>query len=363
MKIKYYERPDRPGIWMSFKDAMGNRRRIPTGKLTRAEAERAAPALLAAALTKVPDNGTVAQPGVSAKAAASSGWTLRTAYKHALAHREQWIRSKDKKTLEQTFESILASTDKLTEDTDMGMLTRDFVRELRAQWLKEPGKRKGSTLAASTVNHRLSMLSVLLEVCDLPPHTVKHLSTRGNRRKRRISDGEIKAMQSWLLTNHHRKGALSMVDLITVGIEQGARQDEYLSLEWRDVSFETRMLTFRDTKNYETRTIPMTATTALVLERRRHLATPFADLDQDRVTALWDAARAAIGLAADEEFVYHSLRHEFASRLSDRRVNGFTIQALMGHADISTTQVYVKASMGAMGDALGVSPVSAMLPH
>jgi integrase len=356
VNVRYFEK--RPGAWHLDFRANGERYR-PYGGPTEAAARKEAPAIIARVLSAgtavapavavAPQAGTVAVQGAGGK-------TLLEAYKLALRVREQWIKSKDKKTLQQTFDAIIeGSKGKLTESSPCAILTRDFVRDLRAVWLQERGKRKGTTLSASTVNHRLSMLSVLLEVCDLPPHTVKHLSTKGNQRERRITDQEVKAMQSWLLAKHERAGALSMVDLITLGLELGARQGELLALQWGDVAQGT--VTFRDTKNHMSRTIPLTQATRVVLERRRetHKASPFEDLDQDRVTDLWDQARAGIGLSEDQEFVFHGLRHECLSRLADKGVNSLTLKAIAGHESVTTTERYVKTNLGAMQAAMGLA--------
>ncbi|KQW02194.1 hypothetical protein ASC87_13260 [Rhizobacter sp. Root1221] len=357
MKVRYFEK--RGNTWADFR-INGDRKRMDTGAPwgDQKGAEAAMPRLIAKAMQEQ-------QEGTSRAAALSNGPSSRTvavmhegpslkdAFKLGMKVREQWIASKDKKTIGQTFEAIVASTDKLTMESPCGILTRDFVRELRAVWLKAPGKRQGTTLSHSTINHRLSLLSALLEVCDLPPHTVKHLSTKGRNRKRRVSDAEVGAMQGWL-RGSKKKGAESMCALITLGLEVGARQSELLDLDWRDVRGDE--VTFRETKNGETRTVPLSPVAHAVLEARRSLTAPFSDLDQDRVTALWDEARRGIGLQDDTEFVFHALRHEFGSRLSDKGESAFTIMVLMGHADISTTQVYVKASMGALRRAVGAAP-------
>ena len=355
MNVRYFEK--RPGAWhLDFRGPDGKRCR-PYGGPSEAAARKEAPNIIAKAFSAGAQGAfavTDVPPVAMLPVRQVPELSLEEAYKTALKVREQWIKSKDKKTLQQTFDCIVGSSKRLTKDSPVSILTRDFVRELRAEWLKEPGKRKGTTLSASTINHRLSMLSVLLEVADLPPHTVKHLSTKGNRRKRRVFDAEVQRMQDWLLEHAmDRRGASSMSDLITLGIETGAREGELLALQWPDVA--DGLVTFRDTKNYETRTVPLTPRAATVLERRRGLAAPFADLDQDRVTDLWDQARRGIGLAGDTQFVFHALRHEFASRLADKGVNAFVIMALMGHTDITTTQVYVKASLGSMAEALGAT--------
>lgn len=356
MHVRYFEK--RGNTWADFRLPGGERKRMDTGAPwgDRKAAERAMPGLIARAMGAVavgvdPASGTITKAVTSATREAS-GPTMREAFKHGLRVRGGWAQSKAQHTLDQTFGAIIDSTPKLTEDTPVAILTRDFVRELRATWMKEEGKRKGTTLSASTINHRLSMLSVLLEVSDLPPHTVKHLSTKGNRRTRRITDTEIDTMRSWCYAHAERKGALDLAALITVGIDTGARQGELLALQWRDVAADT--LTFRDTKNSLSRTIPLRPAAKAILEARRGLPSPFGMLDSDRIKNLWVDMREALGKADDPEFVFHALRHESVSRMVDEGKNTFAIAAYHGHENINTTQGYAKVSLAAMREAAGV---------
>lgn len=343
MTVRYYEK--RPGAWhLDFRGPTGARCR-PFGGETEAQAKANTARILGMAFAQ-PQQGPSKAPGSPAKA--PEGPTLGEAYRKALRVREQWLTSKNKGSLQTTFDNL-----GLPESTPMQNLTRDLVRDLRGKWLAEPGKRKGSTLAPATVNHRLSMLSVLLEVCDLPPHGVKHLSTRGNRRTRRISDAEYAAMLDWCAAHQARLGAAAFGKLIQLAWHTAARQGELLALQWPDVV--PGAATFRDTKNGDTRVVPLNDTAEAVLASRRRLTAPFADLNKDRVKALWQDMRFDMGLATDEEFVFHLLRHEWASRAVDRGVNPFVIMAVMGHSDIATTQVYVKAGLGAMRAAVSRS--------
>ena len=71
------------------------------------------------------------------------------------------------------------------------------------------------------------------------------------------------------------------------------------------------------------------------------------------MTVLWADFREFMELQGDHEFVFHTLRHEALSRLADRGVNAFTIQAIAGHSNVNTTQRYVKSSLRAMAEAMG----------
>lgn len=352
MKVRYYEK--RPDAWhLDFRSPEGKRLR-PYGGPTKAAAEKAAPAVIAAALTAVsvgPTSGTVKV----------SGPTLEDTFRTGLKTREQWIDSKDKGSLQTTFDNLFgpeaAAKLGFTQDSPVAILTRDFVRKLRELWLEERGKKKGTTLSRSTINHRLSMLSSLLEVADLAPHGVKHLSVKGTRRTRRVSDAEVLKMVDWCTENGHRRGALAMRDLIKLALACAAREGELLSLQWKDVAEPTDQrpatVTFRETKNGETRTVPLPPHSWTLLKARRGLPAPFSDTDQRQLVALWSDAREAIGLKDDEEFVFHALRHEAVSRLVETPgVSPFTVQAIAGHASIATTNIYVHASLEAMQRAI-----------
>lgn len=340
MKIRYFEK--RGQIWLDFRDATGARRRVPSGCADLAAAERAAPGILARHLAPA---APPSRPATRTVPASPGSMTLREAFKLGMRTREEWIQSKDKVTLERTYAGI-----GLPDEFPVAQLTRDKVRELRAEWMLQPGKRKGTTLSASTINHRLSMLNVLLQVADLDTHGVRHLSVKKGRRTRRIQQREVQAVQSWLLANAHLRGALALCDMITVALEIGAREGELLGLEAGDLTADTA--TFRDTKNSTTRVVPLPPASQRILAARRGLpGGPFAELTQSQLGNLWAQARAAIGLAHDPEFVFHALRHECASQMAEAGVHPMVMQAVLGHSSIATTQIYTHASLQAMRDA------------
>ena len=255
--------------------------------------------------------------------------------------REKWISSKDKRGLAGMLDALVAY---FGEDFRLGQADRARVLKWREAMLKEPGKREGSTLSHSTINHRLTMLSVLLEAHELPPHNVKHLSVIGNRRKRRTREEELQAVISWCLANHARKDATTLADLVQVGLHTTARKSELLGLLWSDVYFDLGQVTFRDTKNGKSRTVPLTDACKRILERRIGYGGtgPFTAASKWQLGALWADARKALGLEDDVEFVFHvATRHEGASRLGDQGASAFQIKAMMGNT-IQAADIYVK---------------------
>jgi integrase len=353
MKVRYFEK--RPGAWhLDFRGPDGTRLR-PYGGTTEAEAQRNAPTVIAKALA--PKEQAAASPQAAAFANTSQlrdSPTMEGAFRLALKVREQWIKAKAKTTLEQTFDSIVdGNPRKLTRNSPVALLTRDFVRDLRALWIKEPGRRVSTTLSASTINHRLSMCSVLLEVCDLPPHGVKHLSTKGNARHRRIPPAEFARMQEWageqVLVG--RSGAEEFARLLPAGLDTGARLSELLDLPPKDVA--ARSVTFRDTKNGLDRTLPLrpAAHKALLAGTGRR---PFPTLTADRVTQLWALMRRSMELEDDHKFVFHLLRHECASRFADEGKGAHFIKAWLGHENIATSESYVNMSLGGMAAQVGL---------
>jgi integrase len=114
------------------------------------------------------------------------------------------------------------------------------------------------------------------------------------------------------------------------------------ALTWADVAFRQGMLRIVHTKNGGQREIPMTDTprnTLQVLPHQLH-----ADAVFPRTSAgIRDILRRfhrALHASGIEGFVFHDLRHTFASHLVMAGVDLLTVNEFLGHKDLSMTLRY-----------------------
>jgi integrase len=127
-------------------------------------------------------------------------------------------------------------------------------------------------------------------------------------------------------------------------LDTGCRPGEAYKLTSRDVNFETGMVTFWETKNGSSRSVPMTLRVRESLSRRtKDTVRPF-PFNDSWLRQQWDRARFKMGLGEDEQFVPYCCRHTCASRLAQRGVHLAVIKAWMGHKTLQITMRYAHLS-------------------
>jgi integrase/recombinase XerD len=143
-------------------------------------------------------------------------------------------------------------------------------------------------------------------------------------------------------------------DLFALAFYSGLRLSEILNLKWEHVDFQEKMLYVRNQKEFtlkgkKDRVVPISSKLLKLLEKR---SDSFPDKDRryifekclgvkynaDYISKKFKKSTIAAGLNSDIHF--HTLRHSFASNLVQRGASLYVVKELMGHSDISTTQVY-----------------------
>jgi integrase len=138
--------------------------------------------------------------------------------------------------------------------------------------------------------------------------------------------------------------------MLLLGLSTGIRRKALFSLEWRDVNFQERVLVLRaDTdKADKMNFIPLNDTAYDVLSHWREQSgkpapnslvfpSPRTGKKIDNCNSAWEAL---LKKAEIEDFRWHDMRHDFASRLVMKGIDLNTVRELLGHADLKMTLRY-----------------------
>jgi integrase len=144
----------------------------------------------------------------------------------------------------------------------------------------------------------------------------------------------------------------AMRPLCTFLIDTGLRIGEALRLEWSHVNLREKpgYVTVRagHAKSSRSRTVDFTPRARKTLENLHgRIGLVFRNSDDGPLYHTWlDQQHAEVRkrLAFHEEFVLHSLRHTFGTRLGESGADVRTIMDLMGHASLAVAQKYVHPS-------------------
>ncbi|MDD2735795.1 MAG: site-specific integrase [Desulfuromonadaceae bacterium] len=136
--------------------------------------------------------------------------------------------------------------------------------------------------------------------------------------------------------------------IIIFALNTGCRKDEILSLKWENVDMKHGFINMVQTKNGERRQIPINDTLREMLKgltRRLNVPYVFHVYDEEKKTgkrfgSIKRSFVTACKKAGIHDFVFHSLRHTFASHLVMGGVDLTTVSRLLGHKSLTMTLRY-----------------------
>lgn len=168
-------------------------------------------------------------------------------------------------------------------------------------------------------------------------------------RVRYLSDEE-RLRLTGALEQHDKKYADHLRPLIEVAMNTGIRRGSLFGLIWADVDFDLRTIRLRgeEAKSGKQNYIPMNDVVLDILTswRDRHSEATATDLvfpspvngkRFDNCNSAWETLMRE---AKVENFHWHDMRHDFASRLVMSGVDLNTVRELLGHADLKMTLRY-----------------------
>lgn len=139
-------------------------------------------------------------------------------------------------------------------------------------------------------------------------------------------------------------------DLVEVALHSGMRLKEIFALRKDHIRLDQNYLIVADSKNHESRSVPLNETLKAILQRRLETAEDYIFTNSRGkpltvlTNAFWYAASEA-GLVRWENgkkvrFRFHDLRHTFGSRLGQCGVDLKTIMEIMGHKSVKVALRY-----------------------
>ncbi|MQR02353.1 site-specific integrase [Glaciimonas soli] len=216
-----------------------------------------------------------------------------------------------------------------------------------------------ASASGNTIRLELAVISHLYEVARkdwglehlVNPVKVIHKPKLPRGRTRRLYNGEELALLNWCEQNEN----LRLKYIVIIAIETAMRRGELAGLTWQDVNLSTRMIYLDDTKNGESRTIPLssralgafkaledikdtrTITSATASQNSSKSEIPIFNLHVDNISAEFLAARRGCHI---EGLTFHDLRHEATSRLFEKGFNMMEVATITGHKSMQMLKRY-----------------------
>ncbi len=205
---------------------------------------------------------------------------------------------------------------------------------------------------------------------DIKGNKTELIQKNKNRQVEILSEEEIAIIKKYLIGSKYE--LLFLLDLAT-----GLRLGELLALNWNNIDLEKRTLKIdcsvkevyiyddENTKHIETvfqtpktvnsfRTIPLPNTIIEKLDKiENKTGLLFSEGEQPlkgkNVSSFWSRVLKNCDI---EHKKFHSIRHTYASMLLKNGVDIKTVAELMGHSDITITQIYLHSSSEQKYDAI-----------
>lgn len=211
-------------------------------------------------------------------------------------------------------------------------------------------------ISKSTINRYIAtikrMLNYAIELDIIGINPARHVKQMpvDNKRSRYLTQEEIQR----LLKACKESKSDKLYYIVQIALKTGMRLSEILSLRTTDVHMLDRYILIdqQNTKSSKQRFIPINDTLYECLTEY------FDKYDVEDGAELFDnlnirkAYEKALERAEIKEFVFHDLRHTFASRLVQNEVGLYTVSELLGHSDISVTKRYAHLNKRNLRDAV-----------
>ena len=168
-----------------------------------------------------------------------------------------------------------------------------------------------------------------------------------------IEDDQIKRLLNAIASKRtHKKSIVRDQLLVQLAVMTGLRRAEMAELEARDVH--TDFIVVRNGKGGKDRVIPLAPSIAQNLSIFVKGMEPNEKVFKLKAPCISMKIKNFARKAGLEDFHAHSIRHKFATDLLERGADLKVVQELLGHKNLSTTQVYLAVTSERMREAVNL---------
>jgi integrase len=243
-----------------------------------------------------------------------------------------------------------AKVNKLSWDRDqrsIKVLNRWFadklLNQITALAIEKFKNQRRQEVGPATVNRELACLkgmfskAIQWDMASANPVKMVKLFKENPGRTRYLQNDEIIRLL--------QEAAKHLRPILIVALYTGMRKGEILKLTWNDIDIDNRLIHVRNSKNGESRKVPMAEEVFKILNQLQKMSDQlFTHSDGSPVVNIRTCFNNAVKRAGIRGFTFHDLRHTFASHLVMNSVDLLTVKELLGHKTIGMTLRYAHLS-------------------
>src|SRR6266550_3589293 len=187
---------------------------------------------------------------------------------------------------------------------------------------------------------RMFSLAVEWELLEESPMAGIRFLRENNARTRYLSLEECQRLIASCIAPHIRA-------LVSVALHSGMRLGEILNLCWHDLDFASSFILVRDSKNGESRHVPMDAILSALFRAYPHRPGTDLVLSSSRGGRIVDVRTGFLNSckrAGSTDLHFHDLRHTFASQFVMAGGDLYILKEILGHKSITMSQRYAHLS-------------------
>jgi len=227
-------------------------------------------------------------------------------------------------------------------------VTPALIAECRDKLTRDKAKPRANATTVrymAAISHVFTVAVWEWQWCDDNPVRKVSKPREARGRVRFLSDDERERLLAACQVSRN----VHLYTIVVLALGTGARRGELLTLRWSDVDLKRGAFIFRETKNGETRVVPLTGYALDILTqhatvRRLDTTLVFPDHTGTKALGIREAFEWAVKRAGIPDFRYHDLRHTFASYLA---MNGATLAEIaeaLGHKTLAMVKRYAHLS-------------------